>query len=36
VESEGGGHVRSWNVDPARYESSVIGFLGDLGLPSGE
>jgi len=36
VESEGGGHVRSWNVDPARYESSVIGFLGGLGLPSGE
>jgi uncharacterized protein len=27
VESEGGGHVRSWNVDPARYESAVAGFL---------
>jgi pimeloyl-ACP methyl ester carboxylesterase len=30
VESEGGGHVRSWNVDPAAYEASLVGFLGSL------
>jgi uncharacterized protein len=35
VESEGGGHVRSWNVDPARYESAVLSFLGDLELRPG-
>jgi pimeloyl-ACP methyl ester carboxylesterase len=28
VETAGGGHVRSWNVDRARYESELAGFLG--------
>jgi len=27
VEFRGAGHVRSWNVDPARYEAAVAGFL---------
>jgi pimeloyl-ACP methyl ester carboxylesterase len=30
VESTGGGHVRSWNVDPAAYEATLLGFLGSL------
>jgi dienelactone hydrolase len=28
VETAGGGHVRSWNVDPRRYESELAEFLG--------
>jgi dienelactone hydrolase len=27
VETSGGGHTRSWNADPARYESELAGFL---------
>jgi alpha-beta hydrolase superfamily lysophospholipase len=30
VETAGAGHVRSWNIDRARYESSVTGFLGEV------
>jgi alpha-beta hydrolase superfamily lysophospholipase len=30
VETAGGGHVRSWNVDPGAYESTVRGFLGEV------
>jgi pimeloyl-ACP methyl ester carboxylesterase len=31
VSTTGGGHVASWNVDPARYESAVTSFLGRVG-----
>lgn len=31
VETAGGGHVRSWNVDPAGYEQRVAAFLSSLG-----
>jgi len=31
VETKGGGHVRSWNVDRTGYEASVREFLGSLG-----
>ncbi|GAA1803775.1 alpha/beta hydrolase [Planosporangium flavigriseum] len=27
VETGGGGHTRSWNVEPARYEAELAGFL---------
>ncbi len=27
METAGGGHTRSWNVDPQRYEETVAGFL---------
>ncbi len=27
ISTTGGGHVASWNVDPARYESAVTDFL---------
>jgi dienelactone hydrolase len=30
VETEGGGHTRSWNVDPKRYEAELAGFLGEV------
>jgi pimeloyl-ACP methyl ester carboxylesterase len=30
VETSGGGHVRSWNVDRERYESELAAFLGAL------
>jgi uncharacterized protein len=31
VETTGGGHVRSWNVDSPRYESELTAFLATLG-----
>lgn len=31
VETAGGGHVRSWNVDPSRYEAELAGFLSRVG-----
>lgn len=31
VSTTGGGHIASWNMDPARYESTVATFLGQLG-----
>lgn len=31
VETAGGGHVRSWNVDAGRYERELTGFLSALG-----
>jgi uncharacterized protein len=30
VETEGGGHTRSWNVDPTRYEGELAGFLREV------
>jgi alpha-beta hydrolase superfamily lysophospholipase len=30
--SEGPGHVRSWNLHPAEYETDVRAFLGKLGI----
>jgi pimeloyl-ACP methyl ester carboxylesterase len=30
VETSGGGHTRSWNVDPERYESDLAGFLSEV------
>jgi hypothetical protein len=30
VETSGGGHTRSWNVDPKRYEAELAGFLGEV------
>lgn len=30
VETAGGGHTRSWNVDPARYETELADFLGTV------
>jgi uncharacterized protein len=30
VETSGGGHVRSWNVDPRRYDAELVGFLQSL------
>ncbi|MGC9670858.1 alpha/beta hydrolase family protein [Planosporangium sp. 12N6] len=30
VETSGGGHTRSWNVDPARYEAELADFLGQV------
>jgi pimeloyl-ACP methyl ester carboxylesterase len=29
-ETRGGGHTRSWNVDPERYEAALAGFLADV------
>lgn len=31
IESEGGGHVRSWNVDSARYEQELATFVASVG-----
>jgi uncharacterized protein len=31
VETWGGGHTRSWNVDPRRYEAELAGFLSEVG-----
>jgi hypothetical protein len=30
VETLGGGHTRSWNVDPERYEAELAKFLRDV------
>jgi pimeloyl-ACP methyl ester carboxylesterase len=30
VETSGGGHTRSWNVDPGRYEAELAGFLREV------
>ncbi|GII26049.1 alpha/beta hydrolase family protein [Planosporangium mesophilum] len=30
VETRGGGHTRSWNVDPARYEAELAAFVGEV------
>jgi pimeloyl-ACP methyl ester carboxylesterase len=30
VETQGGGHTRSWNVDPARYEAELAAFVGEV------
>lgn len=30
VETSGGGHTRSWNADPKRYEAELAGFLGEV------
>jgi pimeloyl-ACP methyl ester carboxylesterase len=32
VETQGGGHTRSWNVDPARYEAELAAFVGEVAL----
>jgi pimeloyl-ACP methyl ester carboxylesterase len=32
VETHGGGHTRSWNVDPHRYEAELAGFLRDVAV----
>jgi uncharacterized protein len=35
IETAGGGHVRSWNVDPAGYERQLAAFLTSLDDPAG-
>jgi uncharacterized protein len=30
IETAGGGHTRSWNADPGRYEDELARFLGDV------
>jgi hypothetical protein len=32
VETQGGGHTRSWNVDPARYEAELSAFVGGVAV----